>query len=54
MRKTTKKDAIDAIAECTDTLNRCIKQAYDLGLNTKVIVEAYCDIRVEVTEDEDL
>ena len=54
MRETTKEDAIAAIADCTDTLNRCIEQAHGLGLNTKVIVEAYMDIRVEVTEDEDI
>ncbi len=48
------QDAIDAIADCTDTLNRCIKQAHERGMVTKVIVEAYCDIRVEVTEDEDI
>ena len=48
-----KEDAIAAIAECTDTLNRCIEQAHGLGLVTRVIVEAYCDLRVEVKEDED-
>lgn len=46
------EDAICAVADCTDTLNRCIVQAHEAGLEIKVTIEADCDIRVEI-KDED-
>ena len=51
--KTDKELAIDEVAVMTNGLNFAIKEAYKVGLEVDVVVEAYCGICVTVKDRDD-